>query len=173
MNSDNRFLISRFSGRLREAWRHPHKIPRKAVAILRHSLVVTQEFLAVPLNKIITLREALVEQLYLLLAKIQKVTKWRFIHVTNPGRIGHLALEVDWFLKKRALGDFSGIRPVLFLQDYVPAPNEALVAAWARHMLVISNPSLKKLVYPLTQFRMLTLETNAAVLVAPADYPRI
>jgi putative glycosyltransferase (TIGR04372 family) len=111
--------------------------------------------------------------IYLPLALILKAAKVRILQVSHPGRIGHFALEVDWFLKKQALGDFGAVRPILFLRHDWKAPNETLIAVWARYLPVVSNPILRVLVYPLTLFRMLKLDLQPATLTTPAEYKKL
>jgi putative glycosyltransferase (TIGR04372 family) len=114
---------------------------------------------------------ALLMLIYLPFALIQKATPWRFVNA--GGRIGHLALQIDWFLKKRALGSWRGVRGVLFLHNDTHAPNEALLAVWERYIPRISNPILWTLVYPLSRFRMLYMKTYYADQAVPADYPKL
>ena len=110
---------------------------------------------------------------YFPLAIIQMCTPFRFLFIRNQSRIGHLALEVDWFLKKRALGNYANIRPILLFPSYRGAPNEALVAIWSRYIPLISHPVLKALASPLLYFPMLRVETTDAALSVPADYPKL
>jgi putative glycosyltransferase (TIGR04372 family) len=109
--------------------------------------------------------------LYLPVALILKAMQWRFIFIHN--RIGHLALEVDWFLKRRALGEFRAIRPFLFLRYGGHAANPALLRVWGRYMPIVISPVLQVLAYPLTYFRMLLVHLHYADLGEPADYPRL
>ena len=118
-------------------------------------------------------RSAVAMLAYLPFALIQWATPWRFLRVTNPTRIGHLAADVDWFLKKQTLGDFPGVRPVLLLPTEGGAANGALVAIWARYVTVIGNPAICALLCPLSYFRMLTIDTAPATTEDPADYPKL
>jgi putative glycosyltransferase (TIGR04372 family) len=138
---ENASSAKRFSGRVREFWRHP--------------------------------RRAIIMLFYLPCALMLKLTPWRFLGVTFPGRIGHLALEVDWFLKKRSLGDFGSIRPILCVRDSNHAPNKALLIVFGQYISVIANPLMIMLIHPLTRFSMLKIELSPADAVYPADYPRL
>lgn len=114
---------------------------------------------------------ALMMLIYLPIALIQKATPWRFIFIQD--RIGHLALEIDWFLKRRALGYYRTIRPFLFLRYGGHVANPALLAVWGQYMPIVINPILQVLAYPLTYFRMLEVHLHYAVRGEPADYPRL
>jgi putative glycosyltransferase (TIGR04372 family) len=118
-------------------------------------------------------RRAIVMLFYFPLALIQKATSWRFLGVTYPGRIGHLCSELDWFLKKRALGEFSSTRPILCVRDSNHSPNEAVLTIFGKNIPLISNPLLGVLFHPLRHFRMVNLDLSAAIASHPADYPRI
>lgn len=59
----------------------------------------------------------------------------RFARISNPGRIGHMAAEMDCFLKERALGLIPDHRPVLLLERR-RAGNRALLDIFRGHMPV-------------------------------------
>jgi putative glycosyltransferase (TIGR04372 family) len=62
----------------------------------------------------------------------------RFLKVAHPDRIGHLALDIDCFLKAGKLGLRERIFPVL-LCTREQAANPHLLDYWRPHLLVISS----------------------------------
>lgn len=94
---------------------------------------------------------------YMLPAVFVWLAGYRFIVVAIPSRLGHLAAEIDWFLKKQAMGEFPPVRPVLLLGEDEVA-NVALLRMWGAYVRVVSNPSLIRLLRPFTLFRSLTIK---------------
>jgi len=95
--------------------------------------------------------------LYLSSVQIIEFSSYRFVVVTLPHRIGHLALEVDWFLKQKALGKFPGVWPILVL-PYSETANPALLRIWGRHLRLISNPVLVRILKPFTEVASLRVD---------------
>ncbi|MEO8629140.1 MAG: TIGR04372 family glycosyltransferase [Betaproteobacteria bacterium] len=63
----------------------------------------------------------------------------RFLRITAPGRIGHLAIEPDIFIKERLLGQ----RPYYFGILISPpgiAANECLLDYWSRYITIVRSP---------------------------------
>jgi putative glycosyltransferase (TIGR04372 family) len=75
----------------------------------------------------------------------------RFLRVSVPDRIGHLALEPDCYLKERALTGRREIA-VLALSEREVA-NQALLEYWKRHLIVIQNPVAVFLLRPFLRLR--------------------
>ncbi len=115
-------------------------------------------------------RRGLVMLLYLPFVLLLRATPWRFMCIKS--RIGDMVIQVDWFLKRQALGELPSIRPILFFDDD-PRPNAALVKAWARHIPVAANPFFRALIFPLTHFPGLRFDLRPAVYTEPVDYPRV
>lgn len=63
------------------------------------------------------------------------VAGFRLAQVSNPGRIGHLATEIDAFLKERELGLIPNDRPILLLERK-RAANAALLDIYRQYMTV-------------------------------------
>ncbi len=95
-----------------------------------------------------------------------------FLVITNPNRIGHLAVEQDWYFRKVALGELPRRRPMLILPKG-RAANDALLAHWARHVEVVESPLRRRLLRPYMEFPDLVVDLapSAAGVTEPADYP--
>lgn len=65
----------------------------------------------------------------------------RFVRLTAPGRIGHLASEPDAFVKEGMLGLRPWCKGILLCPKGAAA-NEALLDYWRRYLWVISSPTL-------------------------------
>jgi putative glycosyltransferase (TIGR04372 family) len=119
-----------------------------------------------PLTRRITraIRRSIMTALYALPALIVlRFTPYRFVAISEPGRIGHLAIEVDWLLKRKALGELSDIKPIL-LQRYSKAANPTLLRIWSQHITLISVPVLIAVLRPLMKyFPSLRFDLNEAV----------
>ncbi|GLS22698.1 hypothetical protein GCM10007874_57180 [Labrys miyagiensis] len=85
------------------------------------------------------------------------LTRYRFVVITIPERIGHLAIELDWFLKQRALGQFAAIKPIVLL-PYSEAANPALLRLWGNYLTLISNPIATTVLKPLVYFESLRID---------------
>ncbi|MEM7188337.1 MAG: TIGR04372 family glycosyltransferase, partial [Pseudomonadota bacterium] len=98
----------------------------------------------------------------------------RFAIVSNPGRIGHLAAEVDCFLKERALGLIPDEAPILLL-DRNRAANKALLDIYRRHFTVFDQRWQRKLLSELAKFQAVRLPLGRPVLGLgeSARYPEV
>lgn len=96
----------------------------------------------------------------------------RFLTVSNPNRIGHLAAEIDWYLRKREMGELPAHRPVLLLRRE-RAANAALLDIWASQLPVVSAPLARRLREPLLLHDELRLDLGESVVAldGAADYP--
>lgn len=115
-----------------------------------------------------------VKIVYAPLAWLLAKTSIRFLHISNPNRIGHLAAELDWYLKKVELGDLPRYRPVLLLSRD-RAANSALLDLWARYLVLVEQPVLRWILRPLTFFQSITLDLgqSVAMVQGATDYPRV
>jgi putative glycosyltransferase (TIGR04372 family) len=79
--------------------------------------------------------------------------------VGRPGMraIGQLAAEPDYFLKKRALGDYANIRPIFFNKRGYGL-NAALLNVWAQHIHVTTNRIAYDLLRPFEFFAFLRID---------------
>src|SRR5262245_10847986 len=105
--------------------------------------------------------------LWALPALIIWLTPYRF---GKPGMkaIGQLAAEPDYFLKRRALGDYPNIEPVLFNKGGHPL-NRALLDVWARHVHITTNRIVYDLIRPFEFFPFLRIDFLEVLL--PPDRP--
>ncbi|WP_448951157.1 TIGR04372 family glycosyltransferase [Labrys neptuniae] len=112
--------------------------------------------------------------IYAVPALILKLTKYRFVMVTIPGRIGHLGIELDWFLKQRALGQYAEFKPVVLL-PYSRAGNPELLRVWGNYIILISNPIVNSILKPLTHFSSLRIDlySVACTLDEAAGYQEV
>jgi len=96
--------------------------------------------------------------------------------VGKPGMkaIGQLAAEPDYFLKKRALGDYRSIEPIFFNKSGKEV-NRALFDVWARHVKVTTNRIAYDLIRPFEFFPFLRIDFVDVLLPtdSPAQYQRI
>lgn len=106
-------------------------------------------------------RRLLFKVIYGVPAGIAWLLRYRIVVIGEPGRIGHLAIEADWFLKKQALGDYGAIKPILLASPGTIA-NPTLLAIWGLHISIITNAAARFLLRPLTYFSCLTIHTSAA-----------
>lgn len=84
------------------------------------------------------------------------VCQIRFAIVSNPGRIGHVAAEVDCFLKERALGLIPDERPILLL-DRGRVGNRALLDIYKRYFTVLDRRWQRRLFFQLAKTPALRL----------------
>lgn len=84
----------------------------------------------------------------------------RILAPAFPGRIGHLALEIDEFQKRRDLGRAPKIRPVLILRRSLAA-NEALIDHFRQRLTVWSGPFAWRFLSPLMLHGDLVLQLGA------------
>lgn len=115
-----------------------------------------------------------IKVVYAPVASLLAKTNICFLHISNPNRIGHLAAELDWYLKKVELGDFPRYRAVLLLSRD-RAANPALLDLWARHLVLVEHPVLRWLLRPLTFFPSITLDLgqSVAMVQGSTDYPSV
>ncbi len=69
------------------------------------------------------------------------LTRYRFLRVTAPGRIGHLTIEPDTFLKRQRLGEEAGVRGVMVVAPDAGA-NRALLDYWRPFITIVQAPAL-------------------------------
>lgn len=98
----------------------------------------------------------------------------RFLRISHPARIGHLAAEIDWYLKKVALGDLPDTRAILVLHRR-RAANRALLDVFRPHIEIIDRGLRFALHKPFRQFEELELFTGAGItaLEGPAEYAQL
>lgn len=87
---------------------------------------------------------------YTILARLAWLLGVRFIRLTSPGRIGHLALEPDCYAKDRKLEGRWEVTVLLAPPDTMANP--CLLELWRDYFVVIRSPRLVRLLQPLTQF---------------------
>jgi putative glycosyltransferase (TIGR04372 family) len=83
----------------------------------------------------------------------------RALRITAPGRIGHLALEPDIYLKLRKLGMRRWYFGMIISPPGVAA-NECLLDYWGRHISVVRFPFLSRILARLYRFRHLQYDIS-------------
>jgi len=100
----------------------------------------------------------------------------RFLWITNPDRIGHLAAEPDAYLKQKRLGDLPWHIGVLVAPSNMVA-NRSLLALWEKVIPSVSSPvATRRLMFAFWRFRFLWIEFSeyvAADIHQPATYYEI
>ena len=91
------------------------------------------------------------------------VAGFRLAQVSNPGRIGHLATEVDAFLKERELGLIPDDHPILLLERK-RAGNAALLDTYRQYMTVWDKRWQKLVFTPFTKFAAFHMHLGRPVL---------
>ncbi len=87
----------------------------------------------------------------------------RFARISNPGRIGHMAAEIDCFLKERALGLIPDQRPILILERR-RAGNRAMLDLIGQHVTVWDKRWQKLLFSELEKIPALSMPLGRPVL---------
>jgi putative glycosyltransferase (TIGR04372 family) len=90
---------------------------------------------------------------YSLLARLLRFLRVRFLVLTHPDRIGHLALEPDCYAKDRILAGRREITVLVLPPD--AAANACLLGHWRKHFLVVSKPWSVRLLRPFHGFDFL------------------
>ncbi len=92
------------------------------------------------------LTKAALRLLYLLPALLAWACRIRFIRISVPQRIGHLALEPDCYLKDRRLAGRREIAVIALTAEEVA--NQALFEHWKAHFTVVQHPLAVALLRP-------------------------
>jgi putative glycosyltransferase (TIGR04372 family) len=87
---------------------------------------------------------------YNVMARLAWLLRIRFIRLTHPERIGHLALEPDCYAKDRRLERRWETTVLLTEPDKIANP--CLLELWRDHYVVVRSPRLVRLLRPLTQY---------------------
>lgn len=90
---------------------------------------------------------------YNVLARLAWLLRIRFIRLTHPERIGHLALEPDCYAKDKRLEGRWEISVLLTDPDKIA--NACLLELWRQHYVVVRSPGLVRLLRPLSQYPFL------------------
>jgi putative glycosyltransferase (TIGR04372 family) len=85
----------------------------------------------------------------------------RFVPLTHPESIGHLALEPDCFLKEQALGGGSRQYSFIFIAPDRKVANACLLDYWREHIGVIANPRLSGALRPFAEHAALRHEVHS------------
>ena len=85
---------------------------------------------------------------------------WRvkLVRISRLDRVGHLAIEIDAFLKDVRLGKLPRCRPILVQRDDAPPANRTLLEYWRPFIAWTDAPALNALlrlfwIYPWLRFR--------------------
>ncbi|MBX3503165.1 MAG: TIGR04372 family glycosyltransferase [Alphaproteobacteria bacterium] len=90
---------------------------------------------------------------YNVLARLVWLLRIRFIRLTHPERIGHLALEPDCYAKDKMLARRREITVLLADPDKIANP--CLLELWRQHYIVVRSPRLMRFLRPLQQYPFL------------------
>lgn len=90
---------------------------------------------------------------YNILARLAWLLRIRFIRLTHPERIGHLALEPDCYAKDRRLDRRWEITVLLTDPDKIANP--CLLELWRDHYVVVHDPRFVRFLRPLSQYPFL------------------
>lgn len=96
----------------------------------------------------------------------------RFLRLTAPGRIGHLALEPDIYVKTRLLG----LRPWYFGVLICPsgtAANGCLLDYWRSYFKVVDSPFWSAILNRLTRFSYLNYDVSRLIVVVNETAPYV
>jgi len=106
-------------------------------------------------------------------ALIAWFTPYRFLKARVLG-IGHLAIELDYFVKQRALGAYPDVKPIVFTKRK-HGLNAALLDIWGKHIKVFTNRVAYDLLRPFTLFPFVCIELEDVVrrVDQAVHYPRI
>ena len=107
--------------------------------------------------------QRLLDLIYAPFALLLRLAGYRFVIISNPDRIGHLAAEVDNYLKQIELGEIAPARALLLLKRGKLA-NRAVLEMWERHITVISGGFVRALLKPFLRFPSITMKLGTAVL---------
>ncbi len=81
----------------------------------------------------------------------------RFVKISNPGRIGHVALEPDWFVKEMTIGARPRVKPVL-LMSRKDCPNPCLLGYWEKYLHIVRSRFAIALLRPFRIFPFLRVD---------------
>lgn len=116
----------------------------------------------------------LVGIVYFLPSFVLYLLNFRFVIISAPDRIGHLAAEIDCFIKEMHLGQQPRVRAVLLLSPR-KAANDCLLRYWESRISVVRNSLLRKLLAPFPRFPYLriTLFDSVCAIGETATYPSV
>lgn len=82
-------------------------------------------------------------------------------------RIGHLAVDIDSFLKDRMMAGSKGYTVLIRSPSTPPGtPNEALLDHWKKHLTVVQHPLARRLIEPLLEFPGLSTRMREFAMVS-------
>lgn len=106
------------------------------------------------------------------LSVIPYLARIRFLRLTAPGRIGHLALEPDIFVKTRLLGMRGWYFGVL-ISPPGNAANECMLDYWSRYITVVRSPFWARLIGRFYRFSYLQYDLSRYVLAINETAPYV
>jgi len=87
---------------------------------------------------------------YNVMARLAWLLRIRFIRLTHPEAIGHLALEPDCYAKDKKLE--RRWETTVLLTDPDKIANPCLLELWRQHYVVVRSPGIVRFLRPLTQY---------------------
>lgn len=104
--------------------------------------------------------------LYRPLGWLMSKTRWRFVVVSYPERLGHLVAELDALMREIALRREAGekpIRPILLVPlEHVGAPD--ILSFWRRALPVITSETAWRALWPLLADERVTTPLRASTI---------
>lgn len=102
-----------------------------------------------------TLRRIALGLIYVVPALILFLSRMRIIVLTSPGRIGHLCLEPDCYIKEGLLGLRRRQFGIFLVPESVVA-NKVVLRLWAEKLTIITSGFWCRLLSPLARFPLLS-----------------
>ncbi len=99
----------------------------------------------------------LLSPIYFIPSIILYFSSIRFFILNGPHRIGHLALDPDWFIKQMIVGERPRFRLVLLISDKECA-NPCLLSYWEKYILVVRNTVYRSILWPFRFFDYLLVK---------------
>lgn len=95
--------------------------------------------------------------------------------VSNPGRIGHLAAEPDWLLKRLALEGQSAFRLIWLHASARRTANKALLDVWRQHVEIVTGGLRYYWLRIFRDYPELKINAGEGIVAisGPADYPKV
>lgn len=93
----------------------------------------------------------------------------RFLRITAIGRIGHLAMEPDIFVRERILG-LNKCRYGVIVSPPGTAANDCLLEYWRRYIIVVRSPFWARILVCVNRFPYLRYDVSQAAINETAPY---
>lgn len=101
--------------------------------------------------------------LCLLPALALRLAGYRILFLSTPGRFGHVAAEIDWYLKSVALGDFPHAHALVPV-DPDRVANRHLLSLWAPHVRLVTHPLARRVLGAFRRLRFVAIPLGPSVI---------